>query len=203
MTSIAFFDFDGTLTTRDTMVDFTRYTAGNAKFTVGILFLSPLFMLVLLKVLPRNTVARHFIRFFYKNKNLQVLQDTAIRYTNQRLPGLMNKKVYNAFLDHQRSRHKVVIVSASLPLWLEPWCRQQGVDLLATPFEVKNGRLTGRLPEQRCNNQHKVTRIKQAYKLSDYDRTYAYGNSHGDKAMIDMVDAAFFVKKGSLVTLKP
>ena len=46
------FDFDGTLTTADTLLVFIRYACGTWRFIVGFLLHSPLLVLMKLKLYP-------------------------------------------------------------------------------------------------------------------------------------------------------
>ena len=46
---IAFFDFDGTITIKDSFIDFLKYSKGNIDFFKGIIILSPLIIAFYLK----------------------------------------------------------------------------------------------------------------------------------------------------------
>ena len=58
--SISFFDFDGTLTKKDTMFMFLKYCDQN-RFASKFLLHMPLFMLLKLKLAKAENVKRHFI----------------------------------------------------------------------------------------------------------------------------------------------
>ena len=38
----------------------------------------------------------------------------------------------------------------------------------------------------------KGNRVKEAYNLDDYDRIYAYGDSRGDKELLELADKSFY-----------
>ena len=59
------FDFDGTITTKDTFALFLRYYAGTVRWALNILLLLPTFMAYGLKIIDRNAVkAKVITRFF-------------------------------------------------------------------------------------------------------------------------------------------
>ena len=59
---------------------------------------------------------------------------------------------------------------------------------LATQMEVLDGSLTGRLQGKNCYGPEKVRRINEVVDKSDYDITFAYGDSRGDLEMLKMSD---------------
>jgi phosphatidylglycerophosphatase C len=53
---------------------------------------------------------------------------------------------------------------------------------------VKDGRVTGRFLTKNCSGKEKVRRIAERYDLESFDHIYAYGDTPGDKAMLDLAD---------------
>ncbi|MFH1156378.1 MAG: HAD-IB family hydrolase [Pseudomonadota bacterium] len=192
MKSIAFFDFDGTLTTRDTLIDFTRYAFGNIRFISGLISLSPLFFLHLLRKLDRDTVALRFIRFFYEKQDMNKLESIAAEYARKRLPGLLRADTCRRFLSHLEAGDTVAVVSASPSIWLKPWCDNHHVSLIATQLQADGAVLTGAVLGRRCNGPEKVVRIRQEYDLEQFEKIFAYGNSNGDVDMLRLADEAYY-----------
>ena len=50
--SLALFDFDGTITFKDTLFEFIIHSKGRMRFLLGIAVLSPVFVLYLLRIIP-------------------------------------------------------------------------------------------------------------------------------------------------------
>ena len=74
------FDFDGTITTRDTFALFLRYWAGTPLWLLKLLKLSPVFLAYVLKIIDRNAVKAHVIRTFFKNADMTALQARADQF---------------------------------------------------------------------------------------------------------------------------
>ena len=92
----------------------------------------------------------------------------------------------NKIKEHQNNNDVVVVVSASAENWISGWCQQNNINYLATRLEIINGNLSGKLSGPNCNGEEKVNRIKANYTLSDYSTIYCYGDTNGDKPMLQL-----------------
>ena len=105
---------------------------------------------------------------------------------------MIRKKAIEKILWHRNNGHKLVIVTASIDYWVEPWCRKIDIELISTKLQVKNNIITGLLLSKNCFGPEKVKRIKNKYQLSDYEYIYAYGNSKGDNEMLKIASEGFY-----------
>ena len=87
----------------------------------------------------------------------------------------------------------MVLVSASIDLYLKPLCKLLGIDLLCTETEVQNGRLTGYYQSADCSRIEKKIRISQQYPIAEYASIYAYGNSEEDLEMFSLAQYTYMV----------
>lgn len=86
----------------------------------------------------------------------------------------------------------MVVVLASIRSWLSRWCEAQGVDLVSTEVEEKDGILTGQFLTLNCHGGEKVNRLKGRFDFSKIDYVYAYGNSSGDKEILELADERYY-----------
>lgn len=63
--SLALFDFDGTITTRETMPDFVRRSVSRRRLLVGQLLLAPLVLGYKIGILSGTLIRRVIVRFAY------------------------------------------------------------------------------------------------------------------------------------------
>ncbi len=84
-----------------------------------------------------------------------------------------------------------MLVSASPELYVTPIGRRLGFDaVLATRLEVDaDGRLTGRLLGANCRGPEKVVRLRE-WRREGLAMAYAYGDSAGDREMLDLAVTA-------------
>ncbi|MEG2566977.1 MAG: HAD-IB family phosphatase, partial [Acinetobacter sp.] len=126
----------------------------------------------------------------FKNSDAEEILQLAQDYA-QKLILKLNPKLLEQLIQHQELGHKVVLVSASLDLYLKPVCSYLNIDLICSEVEIKAGKTTGFYQTPDCSNQQKKSRILEKYKLQDYAEIYAYGNSEEDEEMLSLADQRY------------
>lgn len=189
---IAFFDFDGTITTSDSFIKFIRFVVGDIRFILGMTVLSPMLVAYKLRLIPNYTAKQAVLSYFFKGMSEAQFQSTARDYSLKNIDAILRPKAMKKIAWHKEQEHKIVVVSASIESWLKPWCNQHGLDLIATKLEIKEGIVTGKLLTKNCYGMEKVRRVKERYNLDDYDHIYAYGDSRGDKELLELADEGFY-----------
>lgn len=190
--SMVFFDFDGTITTSDSFIKFIRFVVGDIRFILGMTVLSPMLVAYKLRLIPNYTAKQAVLSYFFKGMSEAQFQSTARDYSLKNIDAILRPKAMKKIAWHKEQEHKIVVVSASIESWLKPWCNQHGLDLIATKLEIKEGIVTGKLLTKNCYGMEKVRRVKERYNLDDYDHIYAYGDSRGDKELLELADEGFY-----------
>lgn len=113
-------------------------------------------------------------------------------YSIQVIPRFLRPEAVNRLAWHKSNGDKIVIVSASLNVYLCHWCELNGYDLICTELEVSVHRLTGRYREGDCSCTQKQRKINSHYNLADFKRVYAYGDTKEDLAMLALADEAYY-----------
>lgn len=181
-----FFDFDGTITDKDSFIDFLKWSNPKFKFWFYFLLLSPVLVLFKLRFISNESAKQIVLSMFYKGQHSLNFQKKCENYSLNEMPKIIKKNAYEKLQWHKEQGHKVVIVSASLKCWLKPWCDKEEIELISTELEMKNGILTGKMSTKNCFGAEKVRRIEEKYNLSKDDEIYAYGDSIGDKEMLEI-----------------
>jgi len=203
MKVIALFDFDGTITTKDSLTDFIQFAAGKLSYCIGLLMLSPMLIAYTIKIIPNHIAKEKLISHFFKEWDADRFHELAERYSREEIDKIARPKAIEKIRWHQEQGHKVVIVSASIESWVKAWCDKNNIELISTRLEVKDNKLTGAFATKNCYGSEKVNRVREVYDLSKYDRIYAYGDSSGDKELLALADESFYRPfRGSPVKLK-
>jgi len=189
MKKVYAFDFDGTLTTHDTLIAFIRFACGDKAFFLGFLKYSPFLVLMKLHLYPNWKAKQKVFAHFFKGMSLEAFDATCLQFAKAsthllRLEGIKTIK------QAQEEGAEVVIVSASIDNWVQPFF--PNVKVLGTKVEVKNGYLTGFFLTKNCYGQEKVNRMLKAYPNRSEYQLIAYGDSNGDKALLAFADEAHF-----------
>ena len=189
---IAFFDFDGTITTDDSLLKFIRFVVGDRRFLLGLVVLSPMLVLYKLKLIPNYKAKQYMLSWFFKGMSEDAFFKVANEYSLVHIDKIVRQKAIEKINWHKNQGHKVVVVSASIECWLRPWCEKNNLELIATKLEIKDDIVTGKLLSKNCYGVEKVNRIKELYNLEKYDYIYAYGDSDGDKQMLSLAHEKFY-----------
>lgn len=192
MQHLALFDFDGTITTKDSLVDIIKYAVGNLNYYKGLLILSPMLLSYKFKIIPNNIAKERLIAHFFKGWDINRFQLIADKYSIEEIDKIIRPKALEKIRRHQKDGHKIVIVSASMEDWLKGWCDMNNLELVATKLEFRDNKLTGNFATANCYGIEKVNRIKEKYQLDDYETIYAYGDSKGDREMLNLADRKYY-----------
>jgi HAD superfamily hydrolase (TIGR01490 family) len=183
--SLALFDFDGTLTTRDTFWGFHRFLGGARCFGA---IMETFVQGCLSRRFDRDFLKEAFVSRMWENIPYETYLAEARRYAELRLERLLLPRAVEVFCRHLGRGHDVRIVTASMKEWIEPWASRYAVPVIGTELEVVEGRLTGRLMGKNCRGPEKARRIAKMMDLERYGKIYAYGNSRGDLEMLKLAD---------------
>jgi len=192
MKTLAIFDFDGTITYKDSLKEFIVYSHGKTKFYKGLLTLSPILVAYKLGVISNHKAKETLISYFFKGWEFKDFKKVASDFSLYQLPKLVKKSALERIEWHKNQSHDVVIVSASMECWLKPWCQENKIDLISTKLEIKNGKLTGKFLTKNCHGIEKVNRLLEKYDLNNYKFIYAYGDSKGDKEILKIANKKFY-----------
>ena len=189
---IAFFDFDGTITTRDTLLEFIRFCKGTASFYAG--FLVNIVSLVAFKagIISNQKAKEKILRHFFKGMPAADFEDLCERFNSTRLPGLIRPKAVEEIRRLKEEGYVVVVVSASPENWIRQWASAMQVELIASRLEIMEGRITGKIVGRNCHGEEKVRRILEKYVVTDYRAIHAYGDTSGDKPMLSLATHPYF-----------
>jgi phosphatidylglycerophosphatase C len=194
--TVACFDFDGTLSTRDNFMPFVRLVAGDAATARGLLAAAPHLAAARRDPSRRDAAKAELVRRTFAGRRAVYVEDLGARYARLVAAHHLNPAVVARLEAHRSAGHDLVIVSASLTSYLDALSASLGVHhVFATELEVgADGRFTGEIVGANVRGAEKVRRI-DAW-LEDSEVTmYAYGNSDGDREMFERADHAVRVDR--------
>lgn len=189
---LALFDFDGTITTKDTLVDFATFVKSKLLVYLYLASLGPALIRVKMGKKLKKNPKESFMVYFFGGLADEKMRTLGESYVDKRLPKILNPDALKKLEWHRAEGHEIAVVSASPEQWLEPWCKQNGYKLICTKLEVKDGAITGKVEGKNCNYKEKERRIREVYQLDAFEKIYAYGNSSGDKHMLALAHEKFF-----------
>ncbi len=195
---IAAFDFDGTLTQRDTLMPFLARGLGWPRFLLALLLCLPWLVAFALRLIPNHVAKQKLMQATLQNKTTAEMDDWTNRWLANDFPGQLQGWTMARLAEHRSQGHLCVMVSASPDIYLKRVARDLGFDaLLCTEMAVVDGRLSGQMKTPNCHGEQKVLRLKawmlERFGLSSSAQVaYAYGDTSGDKPMLRLAAHAFY-----------
>ncbi|MFZ6009927.1 MAG: HAD-IB family hydrolase [Bacteroidota bacterium] len=181
---LVLFDFDGTITTDDTLLKFIHFYHGSFRFLTGFTILSPILALHLLKLIPNWRAKEIVLAWFFKGRDIKTFNQKCLEFADLIDTTMVRAMAMKKIRQLVNDQSTVVIVSASAENWVRPWCEKHSLHCIATRLEVINGRLTGKIAGKNCYGPEKESRIRAQFDILEYPEIIAYGDSRGDREML-------------------
>lgn len=181
---LSVFDFDGTLTRRDSFVPFLRFAFGTRAFTVRMVRMLPDAIRYLSKGMTRDELKAVLIASFLKGVSVAWIEQRANEFRGAYWSRLMRPAGLQSVATEKACGAQVTICSASPRLVLKPFADELGIKLIATELEEEDGRLTGRISGINCRCEAKVLRLEAIYGPLEKFRLRAWGDTRGDHELL-------------------
>lgn len=188
---VAAFDFDGTLVAGDSLSPFLRMVLGR-RAVPAVAASSPA-MLAAYRSGGRDAAKAALLSRVLAGVDAGHVERHGKAF-GATLAGRIRPQMAERLAWHRDQGHRLILVSASLVAYLEPFGALAGFDeVIATRLEVSvTGTLTGRLVGANVRGEEKAVRLRAA--LGDGPvELWAYGDSTGDREMLAMADHPMLV----------
>ena len=189
--NLALFDFDGTLYGKDSFTGFIFYVHSKRHIALQGLKVLPYIQSYYLGFYPAHQMRPKLFQAMFKQAEIKEIDMHAKLYAERLMQGL-NPALYSQLKQHQNLGDDVVLVSASIDIYLKYVCEILSIDLICTQVEQNQQRYTGRYLTPDCICEQKAVRIQEKYELDRYHAVYAYGNSVEDMQMLSLADFTYF-----------
>jgi len=189
---IAFFDFDGTITKKDTLLKLILFQKGTWKTVLGSIRNLPWLTGYWLGLISNDRAKQQVLRFFFGGLPVDVFQDKCDAFAELILPGLVRPAALQEIRKLQEEGGLICVVSSSAENWIRAWTSSLSIELIATRLEVFEGRITGNIEGKNCHGEQKVISIRKRWNLEEFDQIFAYGDTNGDKPMLALATRSFY-----------
>lgn len=183
------FDFDGTLTFRDSYMAFLAWRAGPWRYAAGLVRLIPASLHYLFDR-DRGRLKAAAAKVFVGGLTPAELEAEAGRYAeSDEGRRLIRPDAARCWASWRDRGAELAIVTASPEAVVAPFARRLGADrLIGTRLSLDgNGRIDGGLEGANCRGQEKVARLKAIYG-EDLELAAAYGDTSGDLEMLQLAN---------------
>jgi HAD superfamily hydrolase (TIGR01490 family) len=200
---VAAFDFDGTLSRRDTLVPFLVDVVGRARVARALASDAPRIAAMTVGRADRDAAKARLVERVLAGVAHADVAARGHAYAQRVVEHGLRPQTVARLRWHRSQGHDIVIVSASLDAYLHDIAGLLGVDaLLCTTLEVVDGVVTGALTGGNCRGPEKATRLRN-WLDGDTVTLWAYGDSSGDHELLALADQAVYVTRRGRLTDAP
>lgn len=198
---VAAFDFDGTLTRRDTLLPFLVRACGARTVARAVSRVSPGAARARLgrleaEIHHRDATKAALLGALLAGREAAWFAQAGRDYART-LGRRMRPEMADQVAWHRSHGHELVIVSASLLTYLEPYARSEGFSqVIAVGMEVDgSGLLTGEMTGPNVRGPEKAVRLQAWLDGDTPDLLWGYGNSDGDADLLRLAHIPVWVSR--------
>lgn len=192
--TLVLFDFDGTLSKKDTFFQFLFFSKG--WFKVILMFLRHAFLIFsyFFKLVSAEELKRKLFYYHFKECEKTELDEAGSSFSKYFFEtNSFRKEILEKLISYQQQGADIYVVSASIGIWIHPICSNLKVNAICTELEFDDQIFKGKFGTKNCNGDEKATRIRSEINLKDYSKIIAFGNSKGDLPMLSLANEGFIV----------
>ena len=188
------FDFDGTVTTRDTLLAFIRYAKGDGRTLMGALLYAPMLLLMKLHLYPNWKAKQRVFAHFFRGMEIDEFNALCQRFAHDS-KHLMRPGAVRVISQAIGEGSDVVVISASIENWVRPFFEEQWGDkvrLECTRIDVRNDVVTGKFLTKNCYGREKLKRLQRVFPNRKAYELIAFGDTRGDKQLLEYADKKYY-----------
>lgn len=193
---LAAFDFDGTISHRDSLLPFLVSVRGRVAVASALARLSPRLAAMAIGRGDRHDTKERLVSTLLAGHSATELHAAGRRHANALIHRLRPATLARVRWHHDEG-HLLVMISASPAVYLEPLAVDLGFNaVLATGLDVDaDGRITGQLTGVNVRGPEKVARLEAWLGERRPTELWAYGDSDGDRELLAAADHAFRIQR--------
>lgn len=192
--TVAAFDFDGTITRKDTLLEFIKFSRGKKAFYMGFLSHLPMLLAYRIGLYPNWKAKQVIMKHFFKGEPLNEFNLMCEEFFKVKGEWLLYKSAVTKIQEYLAKGIEVIIITASAENWVSPFARYLGVKFVAgTKMEIdRENRITGKFLTANCYGKEKVNRILELFPERTNYYLVVYGDSKGDKELLEIANESYY-----------
>jgi HAD superfamily hydrolase (TIGR01490 family) len=188
----AVFDLDGTITKRDTYLEFLKgYAIRHPQRLVWLPALGAAWGLYSMRVKNNSWLKQVFLRLIAGGASRAELDEWTTEFIERLVRNGLRTSAPHAIEHHRRASHTLIMATASFDFYVERLAARMGFDhvICTRAAWTAQDTLTGQLAGRNCYGEEKVRRLKEHFgsnRLEWY--IHGYSDHHSDVAFLAWVD---------------
>lgn len=192
-------DFDGTLYSGNSFIDFAIFTKGRMGYTKALIKSLPWIISWKLNICTNSIAKQKLFCHLFGGMGVDTFNSFCYDFSK-----IIQSKVNKYLLKEVESLisegFTPIIATASIESWVKPWAEEIGIkNVVATMIEVKSNKVTGLFATPNCYGEEKVKRVLLCKPNLQTAYTVFYTDSiTADAPLISITSKHFIIKKGTI-----
>lgn len=198
MKTLVLFDFDGTITSKDTFPLFFKFSFNYIKFLLGFFLHLHKYFLHKINIINAETLKLSILIYFLKGRNIYWIHEKGKHFIDYLETKQIIKPEFITKINQFKNQNaEIYVVSASPEIWIKQFCLKHQIKFICTELEYCNHIFVGKFSTKNCNYLEKKNRILNEIQINDYSQIIVYGDSSGDEEMMSLATSKNWVSKKS------
>ena len=194
---VAAFDFDGTLTRRDTLLPYLCRSLGWPRFLLAMLQSAPWLVAYACRFISNHKAKARLLQVSLGGRSVAEVERWSTDFVARYLPEQWRPEALAKLRWHQQRGDCCVMVSASPGIYLHGVGEVLRMDaVLCTELAMQDDVLTGSMSTRNCHGEEKVLRLQAWLAGQPFAAKpvvlHAYGDSRGDIPLLNLADYAHY-----------
>ena len=192
---LTIFDFDGTITKKDTLPAFAKYAVGCFFYYKAILCCLPWLFIYKLGLYSNGKAKQRLFRALYKGLSVNFINQKAIGFSDFCFQNeYLRTDIIQRVKECQENGDLIIIITASMENKVIPFALKLGIPhLLGTTIETKDGIITGNFSSLNCFGMEKVNRLVQLFPNRNMYHITLYSDSKQDEPLMNFCDGGYYI----------
>lgn len=202
---LALFDFDGTITDRETMPDFMFTAVRPLRLRMGQASLWPMILGYKAGLISGSLVRAAICYVGFRGVPVHEVQAHGAAFARDVLPARLRPAAMARIAWHKARGDTIVVVSGGLDVYLEHWCQRHDLQLICSSLEQYSGRLSGFYAGRQCVGAEKARQVMPQFPPQNYARVFAYGDTPEDRELLALAHEAYYrwQRVGNALAVEP
>ena len=123
------FDFDGTLTKKDSFVEFIKFSKGPIHFYSSLPIILYYWIVCKLGFVSRDIAKENIFGFYFKGMSILEFDDYCQKFQFV-IDGFLKQNAITSLNSYLENNYETVIISASVENWIKPWAAKQNINII-------------------------------------------------------------------------
>lgn len=189
---LAVYDFDGTITHRDSFISFLKFVKPDLAFYFHLWLSMPDIFLYGSGLMNKKMLKEKLLQTFCGKLSVVQFKKLCDQFSENEIQKIIRPRAFENIIQQKADGYEVVILTASIENYLLDWCRKLKLKLIGTKLIQDKNKMLFEIDGENCSGSEKVKRLLMVYDLKEFEITIGYGNTKSDLPFMNLMTESHY-----------